>query len=135
MPRTTTTVRRQQFAANWALHGDVAEAAAATGIGLRTARRYSADPEVRRLVLAAQSEALRQASQAACQASRQALDVLLDLAAAPEVSPAVRVTAAKAILDTAARLHEQANLAERLATLEELVEAMDGQRQRGEYGS
>ena len=128
MPSTTKTAKQQAFVRAWVLRGDVAEAAAVAGISERTARRYSADPEVRRLVLAAQSEALRQASQAACQASRQALDVLVDLASAPEVSPAVRVTAAKAILDTAAKLHEQAALAERLATLEQMVEALDDRR-------
>jgi phage terminase small subunit len=125
----TKTAKQQAFVRAWVLRGDVVEAAAVAGISERTARRYSADPEVRRLVLAAQSEALRQAAQAACQASRQALDVLVDLASAPEVSPAVRVTAAKAILDTAGRLHEQAALAERLATLEELVEALDQRRE------
>jgi len=124
----TLTPRKAKFVSAWLLHGTAAEAAAVAGISERTAASYSKDPAVRQALLAAQSEALRQASQAACRASRQALDILVDLAAAPEVSPAVRVTAAKAILDTAAKLHEQANLNERLAALEELVQALDDRR-------
>ena len=51
----------------------------------------------------------------------QALAVLVDIATDATAAAAARVSAAKAILDTATKLYDVANLAERVRVLEQRV--------------
>jgi len=98
------------------------EAAAAAGIGARTARRYLSSPAVKDALNHALDEALHQATTRAVAAMAEALDTLASIHADKGESAPARVSAARAILVAAPRLHEAMELAQRVAALEKKLE-------------
>ena len=118
----TLTPSQRQFVIAMLTHRTAADAAAVAGIAERTAYRYLADPKVRTALAEAQDRLLREATQQAIGAMTLALSTLQDLVADEGTPPGVRVTAARTILEHARSLHEEHNLAERLARLEALLQ-------------
>jgi len=96
--------------------------AAAAGIGARTARRYLSSPAVKDALNHALDEALHQATTRAVAAMAEALDTLASIHADKGESAPARVSAARAILVAAPRLHEAMELAQRVAALEKKLE-------------
>ena len=88
----------------------------------RTIRTYLGDPstgaELRRL----QDDRLRQVSRLALTAAESAIGVLRSVAENNMQPAGPRVAASRAILDSATRLLEVTDLAERIAALEQLLE-------------
>lgn len=97
----------------------VGEAATVAGVSERTARRWCRLPAVRRALSEAQDETLKRATAYAVAAVSEAIAVLEKIMTDADVSAAARVSAARCILDAAARLTETAHLVERVAALEE----------------
>lgn len=96
----------------------VGEAAARAGVSERTARRWCRLPAVRRALSEAQDETLKQATRRAVAAVTEAVGILQVIMSDPNASAAARVSAARCILDAAARLTETAELADRVSALE-----------------
>jgi hypothetical protein len=93
------------------------DAARSAGVGERTATRRLADPAFRRRVEALRADLVRQAAGRLVEGMTQAADTLRSLLEAR--SEAVRLGAARTILELAPRLREAAELEERLRALEE----------------
>lgn len=89
------------------------------GVSGRTIRRWREDPEFERDVQAARRELLSEAVAALGAAARDAITALH--AALQDESPAVRVRAASVLLSALPAISEHANLEERIANLEALV--------------
>jgi phage terminase small subunit len=121
MSGNVLTARERAFVSAWIVHRNTAKAAASLGMTDRQGRRYMSRPAVREAILEAQDDLVRQATQAALDAAEMALQVLRDIAASDSIPASARVAAAKAILDTATKLHEVANLTERVRVLEQKV--------------
>jgi hypothetical protein len=101
--------------------GNISKAAETVGITRRTAYRYMNDQNVRQTLLELQQETLRAACQRALDEMMHALVVLVDIASDATVPAQARVSAAKAIIDTATKLYDVANLTERVRVLEQKV--------------
>jgi len=99
----------------------LAEAAARADVGERTLRRWLRDAAFRAELHRAQDEAMAQATRQSLAAMTGALQTLESIMADPTAQPAARVSAAKSILEHAARLYEATALAERLVALEQKV--------------
>jgi hypothetical protein len=99
----------------------LAEAAARAGVGERTLRRWLGDAAFRAELHRAQDEAMAQATRQSLAAMAEALQTLQAIMHDPTAQPSARVSAAKSILEHAARLYEATMLAERLAALEQKV--------------
>ena len=96
----------------------VAAAAAAAGIGERTAYRYMCDPAVKAALSEALDIALTGATVRTVTAMGAALDTLEAVHRDPDLSAGARVSAARAIIDGGPKLREGFDLAERVSELE-----------------
>lgn len=94
------------------------DAAERAGIGERTLRRWLQDAAFREALHRAQDETLAQAARQSLAAMGEALATLQGIMADPLAQPTARVSAARAVLEHAARLYEIVNLSERVALLE-----------------
>ncbi len=116
--RKDAAVRRQQVLELAAQGQGPREIAAQSAISARTVRGHlnsaEATAELRRL----QDERLRRLMRQALTRAETALSVLHTIAQDEKHLGAVRVSAAKAILEIAAKLIESADLAERIEALE-----------------
>ena len=97
----------------------VESAAEASGISRRTAHRYLERPIVKAALASALDEALGHATRAAVGAMRSAVSTLEAIQQDEGLSPGVRVSAARAILEAGPRLREALDLAERVSALEQ----------------
>lgn len=95
-----------------------AEAAERAGISRRTAYRRLDDPLFRARVQEERDILVKATLGRLTDASLAAADTLRSIASDIEMPATTRITAAKAILETGARLREQADLVERLDRLE-----------------
>jgi hypothetical protein len=98
------------------------DAAAATGIGERTATRRCADPAFRRRVAELRGSMVQLALGRMADGMAEAADKPRQLLAAD--SESVRLGAARALLELGVKLRESVELAERLDALERLVEGL-----------
>ncbi|GAB4402083.1 MAG: hypothetical protein Kow00123_12080 [Anaerolineales bacterium] len=121
MDAPTLTPRQARFVGALMTTRTVAEAARVAGVGERTARRWLRLPAVQRALSEAQGEALKQATRRAVAAIGLAVDILQVIMADPGASAGARVSAARCILDAAARLTETAELADRVSRLEQRI--------------
>jgi len=96
----------------------VREAAGQAAIGERTAHRWLREPAFQAELQRLQDETLQQAVRVAVQMLTDALQTLAGVMNDQSVTPAVRVSAAKAILESGIRFTEVVTLAERIAELE-----------------
>jgi hypothetical protein len=105
--------------------GATAEAAAQkAGVSLRTVRRRLAAPAFRQRLQQVRADMVQRTAGALTAAATEAVRTLLELQKPPN-PPAVRLAAARAVLDQGLKLREAAELEERLAELERRVEARD----------
>ena len=108
----------------WAVQGhDAAALAAQTGIPRRTVHWHLSQPETRAELRRLQDARLHGLTRQALAAAGAALAVLQAVAEDAAQPAAARVSAARAVLDTAARLLETADLAERVEALEAVYTA------------
>ena len=103
----------------------VETAARKAGIARRTAYRRLKDPRFAKRLQAARAEITKRTTSLLSAGSLEAVKALMDLIA-PSVAPATRLGAARAIIELAAKLREQTEMEERLAALEERLEANGG---------
>lgn len=106
------------------------EAAKIANVGERTLKRWKTLPAFQRAYKAAQGEMLESA---VCQ-SRQhltgALSALADITADANAPPAARVSAARASVELALKLGEQADILERVTALEAVIQEGESHEQR-----
>ena len=100
----------------------VEKAAQQAKLGKRTLFRRLTDPAFRRRVQAARAEMLHRSAGTATAATPAALKTLLELLAG-STRDAVRLGAARSVLDVALKLREITDLEERLAALEQQAAA------------
>lgn len=93
-------------------------AAAAAGIVERTGRKWRGLPVVQAALRDARAQALGDVTTRAVARMTAALDVLTVVMADKNISPAVRVSAARVILESGVKFSETVDFAERLAELE-----------------
>lgn len=118
MHETALTPRQARFCAALMTARSIDAAAQAANIARRTAFVYLANPAVKRRLAELGDDAIRHAARRAVAAIDAALDVL-EAIAGDEATPAgARVAAARAILENAARLRTEAEIAERISALE-----------------
>ncbi len=99
----------------------VAAAAAKVRVGERTLHTWLQEPAFSDAYRTARRHAVGQAIARLQQTSTEAVNVLHYLMCNPGTRAATRVAAARTILDTAIRAVELEDLAQRLATLEQLM--------------
>jgi hypothetical protein len=99
--------------------GATAEAAGRqSGLSKRTVHRRLADPAFRQRLQQLRAEMVQRTAGALTAAATEAVRTLLELQK-PAVPPAVRLGAARAVLELGVKLREVAELEERLTTLEQ----------------
>jgi hypothetical protein len=96
----------------------VRDAAAAAGLGERTATRRLANPDFRRRVFQLRAAAVERATGKLADGMAEAADVLRELLG-QEKPPAIRLGACRAVLELTVKLREATELEERLAALEQ----------------
>jgi len=110
--------KRQRFIAALLTSRNVREAAKAAQIGETTAHRWLADPRFQVALSQAQDQTLHEVERVAVNLMSDALRTLAAMMSGQDTAPAVKVAAAKGLLEHAHRLVETAGLAERLGRLE-----------------
>ena len=119
------TPRQRRFLAAVIATPDVRTASKASGVSERTCWRYLADPAVRSELSRRQDAVIGGAARRLAERMDAAVHVLSAIMASPTELSAVRVSAAKAILDAGLRLAELVSLQDRVSALET---AQGGQR-------
>jgi hypothetical protein len=99
-------------------------AARQAGVSRRTAQRRAAEPEFQQRLAAARTDMLKRASAGLTGAAMESVKTLLALQG-PGNPPAVRLGAARAMLELGIKLREAAELEERLAAVERQLAAPD----------
>lgn len=97
------------------------EAAKAGACSERTVRRRLAEPEFRQLVVEARDRICDEVLGRAVSHASRAVDVLAEVMDSTESRPAVRVSAARALLDSVLRYREMEELVRRIERIEEAV--------------
>lgn len=122
MRNEVTPAQRRAIAA-LLLEPNIGKAAERAAVGDRTLRRWLADDDAFRAALrTAQDQAVDAAVSRLAGASGDAADVLAGIAGAEGEKSAVRVSAARAVLDCALKLIELRDLSARVQKLEERIE-------------
>ena len=96
------------------------QAATLAGVGVRTVARRVTEPDFRQAVLEARAGMIERATGRLAESTTRAAAALLALL--DDESATVRLSAARALLDTAGRYVEAGDTAERIARLEELIQ-------------
>jgi hypothetical protein len=99
----------------------IENAAAKAGICRTTAHRRLKDPEFQRRLAEFRAETVKRSADMLTAASLEAIKTLLDLQGA-STPAAVRLGAARSIIELGTRLRESADMAERLTALEEQLQ-------------
>ena len=121
----TLTRNQKRFVAALLEAPNVRAAAEAANIGERTAWTYLADPAVKGELATHQDAVLGDAARRLAREMGAALDVLCEIMADKGATDAARVSAARAVLDSGLRLAELVTLADRVAELEQRLEAKE----------
>ena len=121
MKKTDLSARQRKFVTAMLTSPTIGGAAEAAGVTERTAYRYLNDPAVKTALSSALDDALSQATTRAVAAMTEALSTLEAIHSDADAPAGARVSAARAILDAGPRLREALDLAERVATLEEVM--------------
>ena len=119
---TATDRRRAHTVELTALGHDAATIAGRVGVSVRQVRRYLAEPETRARLRELEGERLRAVARKAAALGGGAVVVLTTIANDKAQPAAARVSAARGLLDTMLKVGELADLAERIAALEQLME-------------
>lgn len=102
-------------------HPTLKDAAAAVGVGETTLWRWSQNSEFKTAYMDARREAVRQSIAHLQNATGEAVTCLRDVMKSAKASDAAKVSAARAVLEMAMKSVELEDLAERVATLEDLA--------------
>lgn len=105
--------------------GSVPKAAKASGVSERSIYRYLADDDFQQALLAAESDAINQATRRLLGLQDKAVGILEGIMDDDEASDSVRLRAATNVLDYLLKLRELRNVEDRLAALEEAVNEQD----------
>ncbi len=105
----------------------VESAARQAGVSESTAHRRLEDPEFRQQLQAMQTEMIKRTAGALTAASTESVRTLLELQK-PSAPPAVRLGAARSILEIGIKLREAADLEHRLSALEQQMGVADACR-------
>jgi hypothetical protein len=105
----------------------IADAAANAGVGERTVYRRLADPAFRQRIQTFRGEMVAQALGRMANGMTEAADVLRQLLAS-QTPPAVRLGAARSILELGVKLRESVELEQRVAALETAADQQQEQR-------
>ena len=116
--RDTLTPRQRRFVGALLTARTIAEAAAAVAVSSRTGERWARLPAVQVALRDAQAEALAQTARRAFAALTTALDVLQGIMADPAAPTGARVSAARCVLESAARIFALQDLTARVEALE-----------------
>ena len=100
-------------------------AASSAGVSRQTLYKWLASPHFANALTRAQSEILGQVTRGLVEQSTIATDVLVEVAMNAQAPANARVSAARAVLELAARLTELTALADRLARLEQQLEGIE----------
>ncbi len=100
--------------------GSLSDGATAAGISYRSAKRWHRKAHIQAAIKARVSESLSQARAVLASGSARAARGLVDMADGTAEAHAARVAAARAVIESAAKLSEQTDLEERIAELERL---------------
>lgn len=119
------STKQRRFALACMKEKDVRAAAESAGVSERTAWRYLRDPAVLAELDRLADVALVQVASGFMQDLADARQVLKDVMGDKEVSPGVKVRAAKALLDTALGFWEIASLARRQADAEKRIQGLE----------
>ena len=103
----------------------VLAAAELAGVARVTGYRYWNNPTIKAAIQSAQSDLLSTVSHYAVSAMTEAIDTLREIHNDKGNPPAVRVSAARALLEAGPRLHELVNLVERVGALEAAIEEVN----------
>lgn len=117
-PTDALTPKQRLYAAARAGGQTQAQAAAAAGIGERTGQRWDQLAEVRAEIRRLGDDLLADATRAARSEVRRSVEVIAQVRDDPNTPPAVRLSAAVRQVETAVKLAEQNDLAERVSELE-----------------
>jgi hypothetical protein len=118
MPGGSRRNADEAFLTALACGATVDNAARSAGIGLSTAHRRLKDPAFRQRLQQVRADIVQRTTGALTAAATEAVKTLLTLQQ-PTVSPAVRLGAARAILEIGTRLRDSTELAERIQAIEE----------------
>jgi hypothetical protein len=105
----------------------IESAACQAGVSESTARRRLADPAFRQQLQAMRADILQRTAGALTAASTESVRTLLELQKTGS-PPAVRLGAARSVLEIGIKLREAANLEERLSALEQQLGVADACR-------
>lgn len=111
--------RQRRFVTAMLTASTIEEAAEAAGVCERTGYRYLKDPAVKSEIAEAMATVFEQVAWRVSRAMLEALETLVEINKDPDQSSLTRLSAAKTILDHGPKLREQAELASRLASLED----------------
>jgi hypothetical protein len=103
----------------------VENAARKAGVGERTVYRRLKEPDFQQRLREIRADIVQRTAGALTAASMEATRTLIDLQN-PETPPAVRLGAARAILELSMKVRESAELTERIAVLEERLGKPNG---------
>jgi hypothetical protein len=118
MPKTHRKKREEALLLALACGATVESAAQSVGLGQRTVFRRLADPEFRKRLQSLRGDMVQRTAGTLTAAASEAIRTLLSLL--QSMSPAaVRLGAARTILEMGIKMREFADLEERLTTLEE----------------
>jgi transposase-like protein len=99
----------------------ITEAAQAAGISESTLYRWRQEPEFQAIISRVKAEALDNASNRLAALSTDAVSTLQEIAGNKSMPPTQRVSAARAMLETAFKLREQDEIISRLENLEKTI--------------
>ncbi|NLP24491.1 MAG: hypothetical protein GX382_08230 [Syntrophomonadaceae bacterium] len=106
-------------------------AAESIGINPKTLHEWLKQPDFREAYAEARDQTMDQAITRLQQAISKAIDTLIAIMGSDLAKDAARVTAARTILDMAFKAYELEQIAERLTKLEQRLEGLNEQAQRG----
>lgn len=106
-------------------------AAESIGINPKTMHEWLKQPDFREAYAEARDQTMDQAITRLQQAISKAIDTLIAIMGSDLAKDAARVTAARTILDMAFKAYELEQIAERLTKLEQRLEGLNEQAQRG----
>ena len=118
--------KQERFLSAVLAHPTTTAAAVAAGVGLRTATRWLQNPAFQARLREAQAEALGAVVRALTAAASDAVQTLHDTLCDCTTPAAVKVSAARAVLELLLRLRESLDVEERLSELERLMEVHRG---------
>jgi hypothetical protein len=102
-------------------------AARQAGVSRRTAQRRTSNPEFLRRLAEARTDMVQRASGGLTAAAMESVKTLLALQQGPANPPAVRLGAARAVLEIGMKLRGATELEERLAVVERRLADQEGQ--------